>query len=424
MVTQSVAATLAALALASNNVAALDGIQHQIDYESTVLRPPQQSIAIDCDTLDEYEQSQIELLIRQIVSSDSNTFEYRNVYYTYENLYCSQTEKTGYVIDVTYGEECAYMIVLSDEEKITPAEVVIGRHSPYYGKSGMYLYPSRGEYYIITDDGDISPAVQCTTITDNPLKVVKSKGNNVVEVIKEYNYNSGEWGERRTLSGMNCVYSTDQVKDLTNNCANVAGVIALNYWNKYFNNDILRLVSKTDITDAGNISFSSAERYIRIFYDYMNTNWAFDKWGGTLPDNCYSGFSRYIQEHGYYTKIVKPVDFEHIKLCIKCDVPVFITSVDYYFTYDYYSNILSFPEKAEENVLKFTSLHHSGLESAHTFVAYGYNELYLRKKNGELTKIELLRVADGWGGECYYHLSDDDSYIAGAVQVMKRLSGC
>ncbi|MDE6401414.1 MAG: hypothetical protein K2L54_02250, partial [Clostridiales bacterium] len=147
-VAKSAAIALLAIAIAPQTVI-VPKTSHDRSSEFVVKsKSVGRNIALETDKLNDYEQDQVEYLIMQIINSDKNTVELDGVYYTYSDLYRSPEEKSGYVIDFTYGEAYGYMLIISDGNSVSPAEVVLQRRSPYYGKEGKYLYPPNGGYYI------------------------------------------------------------------------------------------------------------------------------------------------------------------------------------------------------------------------------------------------------------------------------------
>ncbi|MDE7165017.1 MAG: hypothetical protein K2O04_06320 [Clostridiales bacterium] len=442
------AAALVAVTLSSQAAAAIGGVRVQAEeVDFTKAASVSQAVVADEFTQDDYTKSQVELLISQIVADSVQSEEIDDVSYTYEDLYYSPENKAGYVIDFKYGESCGYIIMLVGDNAATPAEIVLDSQSPYCGKSGTYLYPAQGNHFIMTENGDVVEALQYTAVSNKPQNVVMMS---VIEgktepAVYDYYYNDIGSFKQYKIPNFYCEYSTNY-RDADgnkvnrtpqpNNCANIAGVIALNYWNKYFDNDLLKLnieqvINSNDPAINRSMKWDIAYSYADIFYNYMNTNkwigdfvddwitslFTDDKYGGTHPENCYAGFERLIHEKGYKTQRVYTNSYEHIKLCIMCNIPVFITAVNYYLGYlnDYrYMNYLQYQGK-----------YRTGLETAHTFIAYGYKEYELYDKDKNLITLNYLQVADGWGGAQYFIMDKSQVISSAAIQVYKTtLSRC
>lgn len=380
---------------------------------------------VDCGELDEYEQGQIEYLIMQIVNSDMNTIEVDGIMFAYSDLFYNPVEKAGYVIDFSYGEDCGYMLIESCDDSVKPMEITLHNRSPYYGKDGTYLYPSTGNYYIMDYDGSIVPAEQCE-VNNRPQKLVQLNSDNKqsVPVDLTYTYHRGEYHEVYEMYKFEYnynFYNRTKPAGLTNYCANVAGVIALNYWNKHYGNKLLKCPAEYLETYGNNLKEEYALNYLYKFYDYMDTNWLFGM-GGTAPKKCYDGFMRFITECGYKAELTIVDSYERMRMCIRSDVPVFITSTDYYFSQCVYT-MPDFPLKQDVNTITFNSERSYGVANAHTFIGYGCTQLYLYDKEGRLSTIDLIRVADGWGGARYFHLKESEIISAAGIRVLS-LSGC
>lgn len=199
--------------------------------------------------------------------------------------------------------------------------------------------------------------------------------------------------------------------DITNYCANVAGLTAINYWNKKYDNDLI----KTDALLDGNLSYPIKDEIIHTFYDYMNTNWFFGI-GGTLPKDCYNGFERFVKEHGYQVERKTNLDYNDIILSIIDGIPIFITSNDYY-----YASSLPTPSSENgDNVLSITYKRYSGIGQSHTFIGYGYAFYSMYDPNGKGIREELIEVSTGWGDRTYFNFSVSNRYSIAAINVFKE----
>lgn len=125
-----------------------------------------------------------------------------------------------------------------------------------------------------------------------------------------------------------------------------------------------------------------------------------------------------------------------IKSSIDNDVPVFITSTDYYFTYD--DTLPSVSSSSGNHTLSIDYAHSWGIANAHTFVGYGYayytitqvteKEVWsptwsdpfrtVIEYSTEVFTEEFVKVADGWGGKRYYNYSQSNKTVA-SVRVYK-----
>lgn len=369
--------------------------------------------ALNGDMSDSYVQSQVEYLISQIVQNKDDALIYDGVSYEYSDLYdMSAKQKVGYVIDFSYSDAFGYMIVQVDETSIELSELAMEQRSPYYGKNGKYLYSSIGGYYFIPNDAQPNAQPQMIRVK------MKIKGEVKDPVTFEYECSSWELFDKYALYDCDSDYSTDY-STRSNNCANVAGVIALNYWNRYYNNTLLYL-KKEEMRNINSyseksMSIDTARKYMNIFYEYMNTNWLFGTWGGTRPEDGYKGFERLIKEKGFRTERHIVSTYKQIKLFIGFDIPVFITSKDYVYGY----------MEAENGKQVFYGNRTYGYENAHTFIAYGYSEYKIYDRNGKLSTIELLTMADGWGGSSNLHIAESEIMSAAAIDVFRiSISRC
>lgn len=343
-----------------------------------------------------------------------------NADYIVKDVYYSNEQWAGYVIDFTANGLNGYAIFFKMEGNLTLVEVSFQHSSAYINREGQFIYPSLGYYYTkingryydaeTMEEVDFKPTAEPTFYAacgKSDFDIV----NKTTKYIRSYKVSND-------LSDFYSYYH-DGLGSGKNNCANVAGVIALNYWNKYFNNDLLKLSSdKRD--NKGNIDWQDANKtaghYMSVFYDYMKTNW-FLGTGGTLPNNCYNGFERLIKENGY--KVDRKTDLTYAEMRDKIDagIPIFITSKDYYFTT--LSNLPAVQDEEGNYETTITYEHHKGLGGAHTFVGFGYVTMHYYITSGTVSMSSFLHVADGWGGSRYFNVGLSKITSSAAIGVYK-----
>lgn len=347
--------------------------------------------------------------------------------YTVNDVYFSNEQRAGYVVDFATASINGYSVFFKIDGSFTLVEISFDRSSPYLDKQGLFVYPSLGYYFIKTDgkyyDAETMEQLVDYKPTDEPTFYAACSNKNESEFVpKEITY-TRSIAEIDEISDFYFEYSVrDSIshKVNANNCSNVAGVVALNYWNKYYNNDLLKLSAEELLNN--NISVqkvkSAAGVYMDIFYDYMNTNWFFGT-GGTLPKDCYKGFERLIAEKGYKTERIQCNKYYEMQENIQKGYPVFITSKDYYFTTGATGTVLPEvqPEKGNYTSTFYYNRHH-GISSAHTFIGYGYH-LYNFIVNNAIEFGRFVKVADGWGTTCYFNYDLSKVTDAVAIRVYK-----
>lgn len=379
----------------------------------------------------EYGSQAIETIISSVVDDDID-----NIDFVYNELYSAYNEEYGYVVDFTYGGENGYAIVSADDGSEDIIELNLGSSSPYTGKDGKYIYASFDNYFVVQDNGDI---VSVSADHDGlPVSETLNNGDdgktNIPEP-RDYSYSYGSF-ECFELKGFRYQYSSSLLTDKKNKCAPAAGVIALNYWNKYYDNRILKLNESEFYKDSDtnvvtdNMSDEVAKNYMGIFYKYMKTNsWLLPngELGGTTPKNAYLGFMQLIEEKGFNARKCIVRTFADIKNNIGIEKrPVFITSDDYYFTerYNYVNDKSAKPLPSVDPTpgdhtftIDYRRFH--GIIHSHTFIGFGYAEYTLYDADGNESKIELVKIADGWGGERYFNfnISDTTNWGMAAIKV-------
>jgi hypothetical protein len=393
------------------------------------------------------DESTIKAMIFQLASEEGKDLE--GFSYTFKNVYFANEEWAGYVIDFTSNNKIGYTIVFNIEGNLKIIELFFGRRSPYYEKTGIPIYCSLG-YYFIKHKGKI-----VEVSNQKPMEYYENKLDEDALFFGSNGKSKDKDGTDETISTAylrGYIYSyelpnfyTGYSTGLTshkNNCANAAGLILLNYWNKKFNNDLLKLDASL-LSSSNNISSNSSQdarkEFMGIFYDYMNTNWIFGT-GGTLPVDCYKGFEKLITEKGYKVSRDRNISYTEIREKIINGIPVIITSTDYYFSNR--TNKTSLPSVTNVNgshTLSIDYEHSWGLANAHTVIGYGYTyySLYKDVQKSVWSPVwynpfryitvtetvnfyeELIKIADGWGGNCFFSYTHSNVYDNAAIKVYK-----
>ncbi len=367
-------------------------------------------------TTREYGSQSVEAFISGVLDEDISHIDF-----VYNELYSEYGAEYGYVLDFSYAYGNGHAIISTADGSESIAEMDLENSSPYLGKDGKYIYASFDNYFVAQSDGDIVKleANDGASGISAPMRNKDKKEG--VAAPQDYNYSKG-YLDKSEIYNFYFKYAAELV-DKKNNCANAAGVIALNYWNTFHGNNLLNLEVSELINNTYNMNDVAAKRYMNIFYDYMNTNWIFGT-GGTLPADVYKGFKKIITDYNYVARQSSVNSFDEIKNQINLGVPVFITSKDYYFTncYDIYFTAVPLPKV--NSVLgnyNFTIKHYRwyGLENSHTFVGYGYAEYTLYDKDGNESKIQFVKIADGWGCERYFNYSISNKMSMAAIKVSR-----
>ncbi len=359
-----------------------------------------------------------ENIITQMAETEKLSMD--NADYIVNDVYYSNEQWAGYVIDFTVDELNGYAIFFKMENNLTLVEVSFQRPSAYINREGQFIYPSLGYYYTKINgryyDAETMVEVHFEP-TDEPT-FFAACGKSDFDIVNKTTKYIRSYQLSNDLSDFYCFYH-DGMGSGKNNCANVAGLIALNYWNKYFKNDLLKL-SSDRLDGNGNINWQDANKtashYMSVFYNYMNTNW-FLGTGGTLPNNCYNGFERLIKENGY--KVERKTDLTYTEMRDKIDagIPIFITSKDYYFTSS--RTLPAIQDKEGNYETTITYEHHKGLGSAHTFVGFGYVSLSYYITSGTVSVSTFIHVADGWGASRYFNVGLSKITSSAAIGVYK-----
>lgn len=368
----------------------------------------------------EYVSSPIETFVSSAVDEPIETIDF-----TYNDLYSINNEIYGYVLDYSCSRGDGFLIVSEIEDSETIIEMDLSHSSPYSGKDGKYIYVSFDKYYIEYSNGKtVRLALDGEEFDANPSTgPLKSSLKQGIPHTETNSYTMGLLFEKE-IPNFYYKYTTS-LSAKSNNCANAAGVIALNFWNNYHANGLLKLSSSQLISGSYNMNNPTATQYMDTFYSYMKTN-KFWGYGGTLPSDCFDGFTKMITENGYVARKDTVTTFEDIKYQINRGVPVFIVSQDYYFTYRYSDrSAIPLPTVSSTQgdytlTIDYTETY--GLVNAHTFVGFGFAEYTLYDSNGYDTKIHLVKIADGWNGERYFNFDISDTTSLGMAAI--RVSRC
>lgn len=384
-------------------------------------------------------QSEIEMVNEEvlILALEENILVYEYSYIV-NDVYSGNEQKIGCIIDYNLKGKYAYAIVFKIDGNVKVIEVNFNGKSPYLGKKGTYIYPSLG-YYIVKYNN-----IYYNILSDEKYDSLGLDENDIFYAAGNKDKDGTDytitepyiWGFKYSYDIPNFYYNySTGLTNHSNNCANAAGLILLNYWNKFYNNDLLK---ETRLTNQ-NISGDARAYYMGIFYDYMNTNWIFGT-GGTLPTDGYSGFERLISEKGYKTTRERNLNYSQIINKISNGIPVIITSTDYY--YSNRTNTVNLPAVTYvdgDHTLVIDYERTWGIANAHTFIGYGYTYYSLYKDVVEkvwspvwynpfryvdvVTRVnfkeELIKVANGWGGTCYFNYTKSNMYDNAAIGVNK-----
>lgn len=374
--------------------------------------------------------------IINLIQSVTNTSNKNYINFSTEDVYISDKQRGGYVIDFNIKDRPGYMIVFQDHSELIPIETKYDKRSPYYGKPGKNYYPSLGQYikkihntYIDMSNNSV---LNISLLHNEFYASSDSDEKKNIPVTKTIEYKSGYVVEEYEISINSQKFNVNYDTGLTNaknNCANAAGVIALNYWNQRTRNQLLklninnliggRIYDANNLIADGSFNNSIAVDYMNLFYDYMRTNTIFGT-GGTLPNNLYSGFERVITEHGY--QAIKTTDmykWSDITAKINTGTPIFVTSLDYYFA----DSIPSSVEILTDNCPYAFTVNYKrtySIAKSHSFVAYGYKAYSLRTMDDQTLYLRFLKVADGWGSYKYYNFDYGDHYSVAAIRVLPK----
>ncbi len=373
--------------------------------------------ADDKKSLTDLQHNQIQSIIFEVAEREG--YEFEELKYSEENIYYANETWAGYLVDFLAYENNGYLILFDVNGQLQTIELVFDKVSPYYGKPGKYIYPSI-DNYIIKYEGNYYNASTWIPVDYTPENkdfFYAACNNNKTGILvkRELKYN---YADDYYYDIPKFYYRYDaNLTTHSNNCANAAGLILLNYWNKKYKNDLLKLdqsVLDIDGNISTNGSYDPRVEYMGIFYDYMKTNWIFGT-GGTLPNNGYDGFERLIKEKGYRVNRYTSLNYSQMRVKIAEGIPILFTSTDYYFTT---ASTIPKPKSGTGNFTLTIDYERSyGIENGHTFVGYGYTFYTLIDANGKNNLEELFKVADGWGGTRYFNVTVSKIYSYAAIDV-------
>lgn len=367
-----------------------------------------------------------------------------NLTYEIDDVYVADNRPCGNIIEFVADGEAGYVIVFNKNNKYIPIEINYGTHSPFYGKNGKNFYPSLG-YYLINRNGIFIDATtnQIVDIEIDQNTQFNAAGSKIegeteeVTITVDYQYGYTMEDKEIMINGQSFYanYGTS-LTSAKNNCANVAGLIMLNYWNQRTRNQLLKLPLKyldggrvydrTALMCDGHIVATSDKdyriEYMDTFYKYMKTNTTFGT-GGTMPSDMYEGFERFIKERGYTTIRKTNLTWEQIIENIDNGIPLFITSVKKYYYTEEGRDLPPVHQFSGEGMHKFTVDYTllTGLKNAHSFVAYGcVTYMFYDEMGNFLYPLCFLRVADGHWYKRYFNYTYSDIYAIAAIKVLPR----
>ncbi len=336
--------------------------------------------------------------------------------YIVDEVFYSNEQWAGYVIDFSADSIYGYAIFFYMDENYKLVEISFNEASAFYGKDGMFICPSLG-YYIIKKGNNYYDAETMTVLTDyKPAEFPiysaacgTGKREDYVKNIECKDFYSLSY----EIKDFSCAYSST-VNTHEYNCANVAGVIMLNYWNKYYNNQLLK-IDRDSLYPNGDMNGNTSVIYGNIFYDYMNTNWFFGV-GGTIPTDGYKGFEKLIKEKGYKVERKTGLSYYEMRQSIDAGIPVFITCSTYYFADTLPDDQ---PDKKTLGYYNFTVNYIRHYGSAHTFVGFGYRYFNYHNKSDQLYYELFLKVADGDGAAKYFNFDMSKIKSSASIRVYK-----
>ncbi len=385
---------------------------------------PMRQIALAESIVSPQDEAMIKSLLLRLAEDEG--YDAENVEYEPFDVYYPDETWAGCDIEFNIEDTIGYGIFFKIDGMMTMVEISFESHSPFFGKEGMYIYPKLDTYYIKTAEGYFDAKTDEVLTDYNPNDYFGAKGGsaNGEAVTKTYNYTFGRlytyeipgfWGYTHSAQGHK------------NDCANVAGVTMLNYWNNYFDNDLL---NETRLNGYGDLNGDAALDYMHVFYDYMKTNQYLGidlGIGGTRFGKLKSGFEKLIKEKGYRCQMIDFINstYENNVNALKIGMPFFVQSSDYYFTAN--NNLKRFAETDEEKEDRFNRYlqqdgrtphtfsiehrHYNTTEMIHVFVifGYGYYDMTAHPTPAVSTKyqIRFYKIFDGWDSTPRYFNIDE-----------------
>ncbi len=361
----------------------------------------------------------IKSLLLQLAQDEG--YHAENLEYEPFDVYYPDETWAGCDIEFNIEDTVGYGIFFKIDGMMTMVEISFESHSPFFGKEGMYIYPKLDTYYIKTAEGYFDAKTDEVLTDYDPSEYIGAKGGsaNGETVTKTYNYTFGRLYTYEIPGFWGYIHSAQGHK---NDCANVAGVTMLNYWNHYYDNDLLK---ETRLNGYGDLNGDAAVYYMNVFYDYMYTNLLFNT--GTTFSGLQNGFKRLIREKGYQCQMIdfKNSTYENNVNALKLGMPFFVQSSDYYFTANY--DLKKFAETDEEkkdqynrylqqdgrtpHTFSIEHRHYNTIEMIHVFVifGYGYYDITAHPTPAVSTKyqIKFYKIFDGWDSTPRYFNIDE-----------------
>ena len=280
----------------------------------------------------------------------------------------------------------------------------------------LFRSPKLDTYYIKTTEGYFDAKTDELLIDYDPSNYVRARVNKTdsEDVTKHYDYYFGGFSSYEIPH----FYSYSNYTEEENVCANVAGTIMLNFWNKVNNNGI---VNERNLDYQGNFTDEAATNYEKAFYTYMKTGTF-----GTTPKNCAEGFKKFVTDWGHNCDIINLSDstYENSIGWLKKNVPFFVTAKNYYFTSgnSKYLEDVSLPQTGRDpQILKIEYSYYEGLSQTHCFVTIGYGYYYLTNiiNNTTINKynINFYKILDGWGQMRYFNIADSETIAVYGIKV-------
>lgn len=295
----------------------------------------------------------------------------------------------GKVVEFTHSKGVGYYIYsTAKDDKLSVIDYSFYSHSPFFEKAGDYYFPSLNSYVVVNNGKINTYDYKGNLLSDINLNRAIIEGN----VNKEFaTINTSNYVKKESIKKDydSFYYMSNNVHpELTNYCANIAGVEMLDYRNYKFNNRLLNLRS-SDL-DNGHISRNKSYDYIKMFYNKMNTNgWLIpnSNVGGTHPANAVVAFREYIKQLGFECNVRQLYKVQDYETEINDNSLLFLTTFDGSFL-PYKSGFF------DKNILSFNYDRYSGIGFVHAFVGFGVTSY----KDKEFIKPneEFLHIANGW----------------------------
>ncbi len=361
------------------------------------------------------DEAVIKSLLLQLAQDEG--YHAENLEYEPFDVYYPDETWAGCDIEFNIEDTVGYGIFFKIDGMMKMVEISFESHSPFFGKEGMYIYPKLDTYYIKTAEGYFDAKTDEVLTDYDPSEYIGAKGGsaNGEIVTNTYNYTFGRLYTYEIPGFWGYIHSAQGHK---NDCANVAGVTMLNYWNHYYDNDLLK---ETRLNGYGDLNGDAAVYYMNLFYsyDYMKTNQILGidiGIGGTVFKDVTGGFKKLIKEKGYQCETIdyKKSSYKNNCNTLKMGIPFFVFSEDYYFTVR--GELKSdYPQDGRTpQTLTIDYKHYNTIEAKHVFVIYGYGYYDMTAHPTPAAmihyQIEFYKIFDGWGsGSRYFNIVDENS---------------